>query len=154
MIDELYDAGNEAKRCDHLIGVSLKYTRTVDVLISILKRFISCIDFLMDALYVTAIEEKIIDEVPNSPVAKAKELKRVYKDQVIQDMINDYLSFRRLVRSEYTKRNEFRRYVTMTVDYDGRIVEIDIDAVVDYFEKIKKYMEHIKKMVEKEVDDS
>ena len=47
MDDALYDAEKELKRVDHLIYVSLKYTRTVDVFKNIIKRLISTIDFIM-----------------------------------------------------------------------------------------------------------
>ena len=41
MIETLENAKEELKRVDHLIFVSLKYTRTVDVLLNVINRIIS-----------------------------------------------------------------------------------------------------------------
>lgn len=148
MKDSLEDAFNEVKRCDHLIHVSLKYTRTVDVLISVLKRFISCIDFSMNSLLLKSIEEKNIENIPESPLGKLNMIKKLYDDQIIQDIMEKYGLFRRLVRADYSKRNEYRRYVTMTVDDNGTIVEIDIDKVSEYFIEIKKYLIRVQEIIE------
>lgn len=147
MEDTLQEALNEVKRVDHLIHVSLKYTRTVDVLISVLQRFISCIDFLMDALILKAIEDKMIEEKPISPITKVNAIKKIYADPKINENLELYTLYRRLVRSAYTKRNEYRRYVTMTVDDQGTIIEIDIDKVVEYFEVLKDFISHVKKII-------
>ena len=50
MQESLERAQSELKRADHLTYVSLKYTRTVDVLKSIISRLIATIDEGMDAL--------------------------------------------------------------------------------------------------------
>jgi len=147
-MDNLHDAFYEMKRIDHLIFVSLKYTRTVDVLISVLKRFISSMDYIMNTLFLKAIEDDKIESIPDSPVAKAKGLLKIYDDEIIQINLNNYVLFRRLTRADYTKRNEYRRYVTMTVDDNGTIVEIDIDNITEYYDELKDFFSYVKKMVE------
>ena len=55
-----------------------------------------------------------------------------------------YLSFysllRRIARADYTKREEYRRHVTMitTLD-DGMIMNVDIDLLTEYYERTKKF---------------
>lgn len=147
MKERFQDAIEESKRIDHLIHVSLKYTRTVDVLISVLHRFISCIDAVIESLLIKAKEEKKIMEIPEKPVVKAKKIASLYDDKVIQDMMTEYLLFRRLIRAEYSRKNEFRRYVTMTVDDNGTIIEIDIDKVVEYYDQTMKFLAHVAKML-------
>jgi hypothetical protein len=44
MKESLSEAFEELKRADHLIYVSLKYTRTVDVIKSIIERLINAYD--------------------------------------------------------------------------------------------------------------
>ena len=45
MFDDLeFDADEELKRADHMIYVTLKYTRTADVIHNILKRLINAFD--------------------------------------------------------------------------------------------------------------
>ncbi len=54
----LDNALRELRKVDHLIYVSLKYTRTVDVLKHIIKRMISAFDFMMDALLINLKQKK------------------------------------------------------------------------------------------------
>ena len=67
MIILLEDAGEELKRADHLVYVSLKYTRTVDVLMNSLSRMIDAYDYLIGALLLYAKEEKSLQVIPSSP---------------------------------------------------------------------------------------
>ena len=51
MIEEsenIENAVSQLKRADHLLYVTLKYTRTVDVIKSIIKRLISAFDFAVE----------------------------------------------------------------------------------------------------------
>ena len=43
-------AVQELKRVDHLFWVSLKYTRTVDVIKNVIDRLISCVGFGLEAI--------------------------------------------------------------------------------------------------------
>ncbi|MFH1317204.1 MAG: hypothetical protein ABII01_06810 [Candidatus Woesearchaeota archaeon] len=74
--ENLQEAFSELKRADHLIFVSLKYTRTVDVIKSIIERLINCLDFSIIALLESYKEKKKITDIPSSPVARAKKIKR------------------------------------------------------------------------------
>ena len=44
------DANNELKRADHMLYISLKYTRTCDVMQNIIKRLIAAFDFGIEAM--------------------------------------------------------------------------------------------------------
>ena len=50
MKESFDEAVQELKRVDHLFWVSLKYTRTVDVIKHVIDRLISCIGFGFEAL--------------------------------------------------------------------------------------------------------
>ena len=146
MKDAIEDAYEEIKRIDHLIYVSLKYTRTVDVFKSIIKRMINSFDCIINGLLKKLLGEKKIEEIPASIKVKCDLLKSTYKnDEALNDYLNFYLLLRKLNRAEYTKRNEFRRHVTMsaTID-DGKIVEVTIDSINEYFERIKAFLMYIR----------
>ncbi|MFP4117508.1 MAG: hypothetical protein ACLFTR_01145 [Candidatus Woesearchaeota archaeon] len=50
-LEDIYqDVIQEMKRIDHIIFVTLKYTRTVDVLKSIIARMIAAFDFMLDLI--------------------------------------------------------------------------------------------------------
>lgn len=134
----------ELKRIDHLVYVSLKYTRTVDVLRSVIMRLISAFDLGVDALLEYAKKRKKID-IPNAPVMKAELVKELYKDdEEMIDYINFYMMLRQLIRAEYDKREEYRRHVTMISTISpGNTVEVKIDTLYDYYDTIKKFVDYL-----------
>ena len=68
MNEDLLEAREELKRLEHIIYVSLKYTRTVDVILNALHRMISTYDFIVEAFLIKAKEDRLLDEMPKSPV--------------------------------------------------------------------------------------
>jgi len=144
-------AVDEIKRVDHLFYVSLKYTRTVDVLISVMQRMINSIDHCMDSLLIYAKEKgQLEEEIPSNPGLKCDMLKKTFVDNpAIVDYANFYTKLRKLVRAEHTKREEFRRHVTMiAVINNGEIVEVDIDLIKEYYEKTKEFLTLVKNKIQ------
>jgi len=138
--DYISKARDELKRVDHLIYVSLKYTRTVEVIRNVLSRVIEGFDVAMNAL----LENKKIDEIPNITKAKCDLIKRYYEDEKTREYIEFYLYLRKLMRCKYTERQEFRRHVTMIGNYDGTNVEVNIDNLSEVYEKlVKSFIEHV-----------
>ena len=148
----LEEAREELKRADHLIYVSLKYTRTVDVIKSIIERFISCLDFVIDKLLDHALETKLIAEKPTNAGLKANLVKKVYGDRVTE-MVTLYLLMRKISRAEYKKSSEYRRHVTMTATTDEGIHLIDIDKSKELFFKVKLYVEDAEKLIGGDVEE-
>ncbi|MBI5390406.1 hypothetical protein HZB02_02875 [Candidatus Woesearchaeota archaeon] len=148
----LFQAKQELKRIDHLIYVSLKYTRTVDVLRSIIERFINAYDFLADYLLEELKEKDVIKEYPASPGLKCDLIKELFaEDQPLQGIIDFYLLLRRLIRADYTKREEFKRHVTLIANLDGKPFEVDIDKVVVYYKEALEHYAYIEKLFKEEV---
>ncbi|MBR9677568.1 hypothetical protein GOV04_05495 [Candidatus Woesearchaeota archaeon] len=149
MIEEYIEsAKEELKRVDHLVYVSLKYARTCDVLKSVVIRLIDAIDFLFDALAQKAKDENKIIDLPTTPALKADTLKKAYADdELIQEMITFYLFLRRVNRAEFTRKNEYRRHVTMTVILED-VIGIKIETVTDYYNKAREYVKHIEELLE------
>ena len=63
MKESLDDAIKELKRVDHLYYVSLKYTRTADMMKIMLERLISTFSFGMESLLKHAKEQKKIENL-------------------------------------------------------------------------------------------
>ncbi len=143
MSEYLEEAIGELKRADHLIYVSLKYTRTVDVIKNILERLISCFDFTFDYFVEYLKESKKIDEIPQSRTKKVDIMKDYFRENsTFQDYIEFYLTLRKINKADFTRKQEFRRHVTMTaILEDDRLVEIDIDLIHDYYLKTKAFVD-------------
>jgi hypothetical protein len=144
MNDLLKDAKEELKRVDHLIYVSLKYTRTCDVIHNVIERLISSFDFVIDALLKKAQDEKKIMVIPNAPKLKCELLEQLYDgDEKVIAAVKEYLFFRVLSRSEYGRESEYRRHVAMVLEIEGKTYKIDIDIVTEYYKRAKENIEYI-----------
>lgn len=148
MKEALHEAKEEIKRADHLIYVSLKYTKTVDMFQHILKRMDDSVGFAIEALLRNMQRKKKIAEVPANPGSKAELAKRLFaSDPKIIEMVEFYLFLRRVMRSEYTKSKEYRRHITMTATLPEGIVEVNIDKIHEYFIKTKDYVSYVETLL-------
>ncbi len=148
MQESLYNAKAELKRADHLINVSLKYTRTVDVIKHIIQRLLTSIDFSTEALLKYAKEKKRLAEVPTLPRIKLEQARTLYKDNpLLMQYLDLYVFLKKVDKAKFKRSQEFRRHVTMTADVDKQDIEINIDIITDYFEKIKEFTIAVEKLV-------
>ena len=145
----------ELKRVDHLFWVSLKYTRTVDVIKHVIDRLINCIGYGLEAILKYAKEKKLIATVPENAGLRCELLKKTFSDNPeLIDYINFYLRLRKLSKAEYTKREEFRRHVTMIATIDkGEVVEVSIDTLKEDYEKTRTFLTFVKKIINEEKEE-
>ncbi len=136
--ETLEDAREELKRADHLIFVSLKYTRTVDVIKSIVERLVNSFSFSINALLEYYKQKKKI-ELPTNPGQKVELLKKLNPDARIHELLDLFLFLRKVIRAEYKKSNEYRKHVTMTVKIDDNTHEINMPTIYDYNEKAREF---------------
>ncbi len=149
MKEALDNARQELKRVDHLFYVSLKYTRTADMMRHMVERLINAFSFGAESLSKCAKEQKKIDEIPTNPKMRAELLMKTFTDEEITEYMNLYLKLRKIIRADYTKREEFRRHVTMTSTIDnGEIVETNIDILKEYYGAAKKFIDYVERVVE------
>ena len=78
MNEQLHKAKEELKRVDHLIYVSLKYTRTVDVIRNVVDRLISSFDFVLDSLLQDQIDAEKLEIIPQAPKLKCELIEKFY----------------------------------------------------------------------------
>lgn len=131
-------AEEEIKRADHLIYVTLKYTRTIDVIKNIIKRLITAYDYAMQELL------QYLRIKPSSiPLIRAKQLKK--KKTSLKGEVEFYLYLRKLDKAHYTKREEYRKHVTMITKY----AEIDIPTLEEYFKRTKEFVSFVREFCKK-----
>src|SRR3989338_2537682 len=119
MNDYLFDAKEELKRLEHIIYVSLKYTRTVDVLINALNRLIGTFDLIIEAFLEKAREEGHLDALPKSPGLRATKVRELYpEDKEIAKYLEFYAFVRSIVKSQHQRKQEYRRHVALVVELD------------------------------------
>lgn len=148
---EAYErAVNELKRIDHLIYVSLKYTRTVDVIRNIIERMLNAYLIVFDDLLAKAERAGTIYEIPSAPRLKCETVRKLYKNEErLKDFLEFYLLLRQFFNAQYTARQEFRRYVTMTATFqNGEKHELDIDIITEYYETMKAFVAYAKELMD------
>lgn len=139
MDESIDNAVEELKRVDHSIFVSLKYTRTVDVLVNIITRMIDCYEYLFLALLRYAKEYKMIAEIPSTPKERVLLIKESFKEQEIHDNIDLYLLLKAMHKANFTRENEYRRHVAMRSIIAGREEIININIISRYYEFLTSF---------------
>ena len=148
MRETLEEAYEELKRVDHLIYVSLKYTRTTDVLKSVIERMITTCECMLNTVGEHAKKTGKVKVLPLQPGMKCKELKKIYPDDVmLQDFFEFYLLLKTVIKAENAAVNEYRRHVTLIAQLEEGEYHIHIDKVTEFYKGMKKHFDHIKTML-------
>src|SRR3989344_7113626 len=71
LMERIESPEEELKRADHLVFVSLKYTRTCDIMMNAIKRLINAYDMVIDEYLDSLKEKKKLKEIPNTTKEKA-----------------------------------------------------------------------------------
>ncbi len=148
MEESLYKAKEELKRSDHLVFVSLKYTRTVDVIKNIIERLLNAYDFTMEVLLRYAKENKQIAEISSVPLVRADQINKLHpEDHTVNTYMELYALLRKINKAKFACLREHRRHVTMVATLDEKEIEIDIDIISEYFQKTKEFVEYVEKLI-------
>ena len=148
MEESLHKAVEEMKRIEHLVFVSLKYTRTVDVLKNIIQRMINTFSFEFEALLIYAKKKKLITDYPENLALRCNILKEIFPDKKeLHEYIDYYLKLRKIMRAEYTKKEEYRRHVTMSIVIDGEPIDITMDSVKEDLEMLREFIKYVREFI-------
>ncbi len=132
-------AEQELKRADHLIYVTLKYTRTAEVIINIIKRLINAYDYAV----LEALKFLKVKNIPGVSRARIKIL--VEKMPELKNEAKFYLYLRELASSPYTGREEYRKNVTL-VTKQG---EVNIEKLREYYERTILFVKSMEDLISK-----
>jgi len=130
---------------DHLLYVSLKYTKTCDVIINLLLRWKNLIEVAMDKLVEKAKKQKKWKPIPDAPRAKFVQLKKIYeKEKDIMDTLELYEMFRDIESLEKVRENEFRKGVNLRVNYKGKVVNVNLEKLKEYSDTLERFISALK----------
>jgi len=144
MIEEHTDTPEEElKRADHLIFVSLKYTRTCDIMRNAIKRMIAAFELAIDIYLEDYRKRKGMIEIPKNYKDKIAIVKKE-KGTSAKKYIILYNLLKRIDKSKYTASEEFRKNVTMKL-IEGKSIEIKVEDLYNYLKLIKEFVVFIGK---------
>tara|TARA_Y100000310_G_C20494608_1_gene720904 strand:- start:260 stop:685 length:426 start_codon:yes stop_codon:yes gene_type:complete len=130
---------------DHLLYVSLKYTKTCDVIINLLHRWKVMIDMGMDKLVERAKKSKKWKPIPNAPRAKLIQLKKIFKkEEIVVETLNLYELFRDVEKLDKIRENEFRKGVNLKVNYKDEEIDINLDKLKEYYIILERFISYLK----------
>lgn len=145
MIEEII---KEKTSADHLLYVSLKYTKTCDVILNLLARWKSLIEISFDAILENKVEKGKISEMPTNPKQRIEFVKKYFaKDAVVQDVIPLYIFFKRVPDLNKTRSGEFRKNVNLKVIGPTKTTEINMEKLGEYYEIVEKFISEVKKIL-------
>ena len=139
MEEEIVSPEEELKRADHLIYVSLKYTRTCDIMKNAMKRLINAFEMSMYAYLEDLRKEKKIKEVPGTIKERAILVKKL-----VGNPVNKYMALYNLLKkidkAEYSAKEEFRKNVTFTTKNTPTPIEVKVVNLYQYLEITKEFV--------------
>lgn len=133
---------------DHLLYVSLKYTKTCDVIVNLLLRWKEMIDLSIDSILKHAKKKKKISLIPANPVGKLEAMKKLFKkDKNFLDVLEMYEMFKKIRELRTERSGEFRKNVNLKVFYKGEEININLEKLKEYSEKVEKFISTIKQFL-------
>ncbi len=142
------DIIKEKISADHLLYVSLKYTKTCDVITNLILRWSRMIETSINALLNSAKKKKKISQIPQTPIGKIEAIKKLFKnDSNIKEVLESYRMFRKIKELRTERIGEFRKNVNLKVFYQGKEININLDKLKDYALMLEKFISNTKQFL-------
>lgn len=146
MIEEII---KEKTSADHLLYVSLKYTKTCDVILNLIARWKSLIEVSFDAILEKKVAEGKMPAMPTNPKQRIEFLKKYFiKNPEVQSVIPLYIFFKRVPDLKHTKIGEFRKNVNLKIFELKKCTEINMEKLGEYYEIIEKFINEVNKILD------
>jgi hypothetical protein len=140
----------EKTSADHLLYVSLKYTKTCDVILNLIARWKSMMELCFDEILEKEFKKKRIPRIPLSPKERV-EFMRLYfkKNKEIQEALPLYIFFKRVPELVKRREGEFRKNVCLKIIEPGRETLIDMEKLKEYTDILEKFISEVKQILSK-----
>lgn len=133
---------------DHLLYVSLKYTKTCDVIMNLILRWRKMIETAIDEILKHAKKRKKISKISTNPVGKIAEVRKLFKkDPDFLKVIDMYEMFKKIEDLRRERIGEFRKNVTLKVFYRGDEISINLEKLKEYAEYLEKFISKTKQFL-------
>ena len=136
----------EKSIAEHLFYVSLKYTKTTDVILNLINRWVMMIDLSIEHILKSAKKARKIKEIPEAPKARELLVRKIYKDSLVLEIMDMYSFFRKLPDLDKIREYEFRKNVALRVVSGNKETKIDMDKLKEWNGKISDFLGFIKKI--------
>ncbi len=133
---------------DHLLYVSLKYTKTCDVILNLLRRWKKMIETGVEEILLHAKAKKKISSIEVSPLGKITQVKKLFaKDKNFLQTIEFYEMLRKIDELRMERIGEFRKNVNLRILYQGKEINVNLDQLKIYAEMLEKFISTTKQFL-------
>jgi len=147
-MDDMEEIIQEKISADHLFYVSLKYTKTCDVITNLLLRWAKMIETSINRILEHGKKRKKISSVSSSPLEKIDQMRKLFKkDYEVLEIISMYEMFRKIRDLKTERIGEFRKNVTLKVFYKGEEISINLEKLKEYADKLEKFISKTKQFL-------
>jgi hypothetical protein len=138
----------EKTSADHLLYVSLKYTKTCDVILNLIARWKNLMEVCFDRLLEFYVEKGKVPAKPISPKQRIEFMKLYFKkNESIQSAIPLYIFFKRIPDLHKTREGEFRKNVNLKIIEMSKTTEINMEKLGEYAGVIEDFVDEVKKIL-------
>ena len=142
------DIIQEKISADHLLYVSLKYTKTCDVIKNLLLRWRKMIETAIDRILKHAKKRKKISIVPANPVKKIEAMKKLFKkNENMIKTIEFYEMVRKIEELRQERIGEFRKNVCLKIMYQGKEINVNLEQLKIYADMLEKFISTTKQFL-------
>ena len=103
-------------------------------------------------------QKKKIEEYSQSIPLRCELVKEIYRGEEFSEELRSLIDFLLLLRKidkieDYTKINEYRRHVALITEIDGERIEVNLDEIMEYHNKTKRFIELTQEIIFGKKDD-
>jgi len=133
---------------DHLLYVSLKYTKTCDVIKNLMIRWRKMIETAIESILKHAKKRKKISSVPASPMGQIDLIKKLFKsNKEFMQVIEFYEMLRKIEELRTERIGEFRKNVCLKICYQGKEININLEQLKIYADLLEKFISTTKQFL-------
>ncbi len=133
---------------DHLLYVSLKYTKTCDVIKNLILRWRKMIETAIEEILKHAKKKKKISSISSNPLGKIEDVKKLFKkDKNFLEVLEMYEMFRKIDELRTERIGEFRKNVALRIFYQGKEINVDLEKLKEYADKLEKFISTTKQFL-------
>lgn len=146
--NSMEDIIQEKISADHLLYVSLKYTKTCDVIMNLILRWRRMIETSIEKILEHAKKKKRISSIPTNPIGMIEQIKTLFKkDKEFLEVIDLYEMFRKIKELRTERIGEFRKNVTLKIFYQGKEIDVNLEKLKEYAELLEKFISKVKQFL-------
>lgn len=142
------DIIQEKISADHLLYVSLKYTKTCDIIMNLILRWKKMIETSLEKIFEHAKKRKKVSSIPTNPVSMINEARILFKkDKEFLEVLELYEMFRKIKELRTERIGEFRKNVELKIFYKGKEIHVNLEKLKEYAELLEKFISKVKQFL-------